>query len=246
MPTPSQISPRYAQAHAPPDLTPLDAYEGTLSARVYQSLREAILSLSFQPGEMLRKSDICERYGISRSPVSEALARLAAEGLVDVVPQAGTFVSRFSMDEIREGAFLREALELAAVERVAQAISDAQLTDLRRNLRIQEVLVADGDFAGFYQQDAKMHEMMLGFTGFGRLADLADKAWLQVNRARRLVLPDPGRVADTLEEHRRIYDALRARDAQAARAATRDHLRQLIVHLEPLERRHPELFEPKR
>ena len=226
-------------------LAPLDAYEGSLAARVYQSLKDAILSLDYQPGEILRKGDICDLLGVSRSPVSEAVTRLAAEGLVDVVPQAGTFVARFSMSEIREGAFLREALEAAAVELIAGAITDAQLVELRRNLRIQQALVEDDDVAGFYRLDAEMHRLMLSYTGFRRLAHIAETSWLQVNRARRLVLPNRRRIAETLEEHRAIVDALEARDPKAAREATQTHLRQLLRYLEPLERDHPELFQPK-
>mgnify|MGYP002662527171 CR=1 FL=1 len=94
-------------------LRPLAQFSGPPGARVYQTLRQAILSVSYRPGEILRKPEICEVLGVSRSPVADAVARLAAEGLVDVVPQAGTFVARFSMEEIREGAFLREAAELA-------------------------------------------------------------------------------------------------------------------------------------
>ena len=234
-----------AQGESTVRLTPLDAYEGSLATRVYQSLKDAILSLDYQPGEILRKAEICAHLGISRSPVSEAVTRLAAEGLVDVVPQAGTFVARFSMSEIREGAFLREALELAAVELLAEAITDAQLLELRRNLRIQKVLVDDEDVAGFYKLDAEMHELMFSFTGFRRIAQIAETSWLQVNRARRLVLPNRRRIAETLEEHRAIVDALEARDPDAARAATRTHLRQLLRYLEPLEREHPRLFQPK-
>ncbi len=229
----------------PVQLTPLSSYDGTLSGRVYHSLKDAILSLAYQPGQILRKGDICDQLGISRSPVSEAVTRLAAEGLVDVVPQAGTFVARFSMDEIREGAFLREALELAAIERVADTITDEQVVLLKRNLRVQEALVEDRDFQGFYKMDADMHELILGFTGYRRLARMAETSWLQVNRARQLILPNPGRVADTLEEHRLIIAALEARDADAARATTQNHLRQLLRYLEPLEREHPEMFAPR-
>jgi len=228
---------------APIRLTPLEAYSGSLAGRVYQSLKDAILSLAMQPGEILRKGEICAQLGVSRSPVSEAVTRLAAEGLVDVVPQAGTFVSRFSMEEVREGAFLREALELAAVERVAEIIEEEQLVELRRNLRVQEALVADEDFAGFYRLDAELHALILSFTGFRRLAQIAETSWLQVNRARQLILPNPGRVAETLDEHRRIVAALEARNPAAAREATRLHLRQLLRYLEPLEREHPELFQ---
>ncbi len=224
----------------------LDAFTGSLAQRTYQALRRAILDLVFRPGEALRKAEICAALGVSRSPVAEAIARLSVEGLVDVVPQAGTYVARFSMREIREGAFLREAIELAAVEMVARTIAEDQLVLLRRNLRVQEALVADGDFAGFYTLDAALHELILSFTGFQRLPQVAATAWVHVNRARQLVLPVPGRVAETLSEHQAILAALEARDAAAARAAMRRHLGQLITFLEPLEKSHPELFAPAR
>ncbi|NUB45282.1 GntR family transcriptional regulator [Fertoebacter nigrum] len=220
----------------------LDLFPGSLANKVYLSLKDAILTLTFRPGEILRKPEICSELGVSRSPVAEAVARLAAEGLVDVVPQAGTFVARFSMDEIREGAFLREALELAAVEQVATTITEDQLVLLRRNLRVQEALVQDGDTEGFYELDGQMHELMLSFTGFRRLALLAETTWVHVNRARRLILPAPGRVAATLAEHQAMVAALEARDPALARAATRYHLRQLITFLEPLADARPDLF----
>lgn len=225
-------------------LAPLDRFSGSLGQRVYQTLREAILSLAYRPGEILRKPEICDALGVSRSPVADAVARLATEGLVDVVPQAGTFVARFSMEEIREGAFLREAIEVAAIERVAQTITEDQLTQLRRNLTVQAALIADGDIPGFYQTDAAMHELLLSFTGFRKLAQVSETAWLHVNRARQLILPVPGRITATLDEHRAILAALEARDPEAARAATRAHLRQLITYLEPLERDRPDLFDP--
>ena len=93
-------------------LLPLGRFSGSLGQKVYQTLRHGILSLAYNPGEILRKPDICAALGVSRSPVADAVARLQVEGLVDVVPQAGTFVARFSMQEIREGAFLREAIEV--------------------------------------------------------------------------------------------------------------------------------------
>jgi DNA-binding GntR family transcriptional regulator len=227
------------------NLRPLAEFSGSLGQRVYQTLRDAIMSLVYKPGEILRKPEICEALGVSRSPVADAVARLQAEGMVDVVPQAGTFVARFSMQEIREGAFLREAIEVAAIERVAGRITDEQLQLLRRNLTVQAALVADGDIGGFYATDAAMHELLLSFTGFPKLAQVADTAWLHVNRARQLILPVPGRVQATLAEHQAILAALEARDPAEARAAVQRHLRQLITYLEPLERDRPELFNPQ-
>ena len=228
----------------PAKLAPLDQFSGSLGQRVYQTLRQAILSLSYKPGEILRKPEICQQLGVSRSPVSDAVARLAAEGLVDVVPQAGTYVARFSMVEIREGAFLREAIELQAIELVAETITEDQLVQLRRNITVQAALLADGDTAGFHQLDGEMHELIRNFTGYRKLSSVADTAWAHVNRARQLLLPIEGRGQATLEEHRAILSALEAHDPAAARVALRHHLRQLISYLEPLERSHPEYFNP--
>jgi DNA-binding GntR family transcriptional regulator len=238
----SEDSPLRDAKKSLPALQPLDDFPGSLSQKVYMSLKQAILSLAFRPGELMQKSEICKQLGVSRSPVTEAMARLANEGLADIVPQAGTYVTRFSMAEIREGAFLREALELAAVERVATTITEEQLVLLKRNLRIQEALMQDGDTAGFHQMDAELHEMILSFTGYRRLASLAETAWIHVNRARQLNLPMPGRMQATLAEHKAIVAALEARDPEAARQATRHHLGQLILLLEPLVTERPELF----
>jgi DNA-binding GntR family transcriptional regulator len=241
---PPEVPTLEVQLPPPRPLRPLDAFAGSLAQRVYASLREAILSMSLRPGDILRKPEICEQLGVSRSPVSEAVARLAVEQLVRIVPQAGTYVARFSLAEVREGAFLREALELAAVEKVAQTITDEQLTKLRRNLRLQQGLLEDHDFSGFYQTDAAMHELILSFTGYRRVAALADTSWVHVNRARQLILPAPGRVQSTYAEHQAILAGIEARDPVAACAATRLHLGQLIGFLEPLALARPELFEP--
>jgi DNA-binding GntR family transcriptional regulator len=225
-----------------PRLRPLDAFPGSLAQKVYASLKEAILSIAYRPGEILRKSEICTELGVSRSPVAEAVARLQAEALVDVIPQAGTFVARFSLAEIREGAFLREALELHAIDQVARSITPDQIAQLRRNLRFQEVLIAEGDTAGFYRLDAEMHELILSFTGHRRLPGLAQTAWVHVNRARQLILPRPGRIGDTVREHKAIITALESGDPVAARAATGQHLRQLVTLIESLARETPDLF----
>ena len=238
-------------APAPQDLTgamrllPLERFQGSLGQRVYQSLKDAILTLAYRPGDVIRKPEICDRLRVSRSPVADAVARLAADGLVDVVPQAGTFVTRLSMTDIREGAFIREAIEVAAAEHLARQITEDQLRELRRNLKLQEALVADGDAQGFMALDGQMHEMMLSFTGFPRLPQVSQSAWLSVHRARQLILPVEGRLNATLDEHRAILAAFEARAPLAARQAVQHHLRQLLTYLAPLERDHPELFSPQ-
>lgn len=225
-------------------LKDIGALTGSLAQRVYDALRTAILSLDFPPGAILRKGAICEQLGVSRSPVAEALTRLATEGLVEIIPQSATRVSRFSMDEIREGAFLRQALELATVAKITVDHTEVQLTQLTRNLRLQALLIEDADYAGFYKSDEEFHEMLMEFTGFGRVTDIARLVSQQITRARLLLLPTPGRAVETLNEHTAVLDAIRARNPERARAAMQIHLGQLVARLEPLEQSRPELFKP--
>lgn len=154
-------------------------------------------------------------------------------------------MSRFSISEIRESAFIREAIEVAAVNQLAPQITDDQLIELRRNLRIQEALVADGDDAGFYKLDSEFHGLLMSYTGYPRLAELAEVSWVQIDRARQQILPERGRVLATLGEHWAVVEALEVRDADRAVIALRKHLRQLVSFLVPLQRSRPELFDPE-
>jgi GntR family transcriptional regulator, rspAB operon transcriptional repressor len=218
--------------------------DGPLGQRVYTALRNKILTMAYEPGFVLRKGALCEQLGVSRSPVTEALNRLSTDGLVDIIPQSATRVSQFSLFELREDSFLREAVEVAAVAKVAQERTEEQLTILSRNLKMQALLVEDEDFQGFFEADLEFHELILAFTGFPKVAVTAGQMSLQLRRARMLILPEKGRPAEAVAEHQAILAGIKARNGAAARSAMSHHLRQLITRIEPLERQHPEYFRP--
>lgn len=234
--TPEQESPEFTL----PDIGKLS---GSLAQRVYEALRTAILAMDLPPGTPLKKQAICEQLGVSRSPVTEAITRLAGEGLVEVIPQSGSRVTKFSMSEIREGAFLREAIELAAVAKVAAERSEEQLAELTRNLRLQALCLDDNDETGFYREDERMHELIFSFTGYPKLNAFAATGWIQVNRARQLLLPMRGRAHEAYDEHRQILEAIRDRDPDRARKAMQQHLSELVTRLEPLAISRQDLFD---
>lgn len=220
----------------------LSDLSGSLTDRVYSAVRTAILRLDFLPGTVIRKSAICDQLGVSRSPVSDALAKLSGEGLVDIVPQSGTRVSRLSMAAIREDAFFREALEVAAARHAALHRSDETMARLARNIEMQKLLVADADGEDFMRTDIGMHEMIMATTDMPRLPATVRMLSSHVDRARQLLLPEPGRLAETVEEHIDLVEAIRAQDVDRAEAAMRHHVRQLTMRLEPLEAARSELF----
>src|SRR5438309_7674848 len=97
------------------------------SDQVYLALREAIVSAELEPGRRLSENELAELLGVSRTPVREALFRLRDERLVAIVPQLGTFVTLISPAAIEDAAFVREALECAAIRRAVERVSDADL-----------------------------------------------------------------------------------------------------------------------
>ncbi|WP_417274977.1 GntR family transcriptional regulator [Celeribacter halophilus] len=226
----------------PDHILDINSLDGPLGQRVYTVLRTNILEMALKPGEVLRKGALCDKLGVSRSPIAEALGRLSSDGLVDIIPQSATRVSRFSLAELLEENFLREAVEVAAVARVASDHTDDQLTRLSRNLRFQALLVEDEDFQGFFEADLEFHELILSFTSFPKVNLVAEEMTLQLRRARKLMLPDPGRPAQAVAEHQDILKAIEAKNPDAARATMTRHLRQLTKRIAPLEREHPDYF----
>src|SRR5262245_38186499 len=111
--------------------------KGGATGRVHAALREAIVSLELKPGENLDKLAIATRLGVSRFPVAEAMNRLAAEGLVDIVPQSGSRVALIRISDARENMFLRQALEVETVRRVARTATPGLVEALQANLRYQ-------------------------------------------------------------------------------------------------------------
>ncbi|HEY0649719.1 GntR family transcriptional regulator [Phenylobacterium sp.] len=214
-------------------LLPSAANSDTSKAeRVYRELRRRIRELALPPGAPLRKEEIALEMGVSRAPVSEAIARLADEALVDVFPQHGSFVAPIRAEDVRESLFIRTALEVEAIRRVTQAIDPELTVELQANLAGQAEALAAGDLALFYDLDEAMHAAIFGALEAPRAMRLLDAARAPLDRPRRLGLPEAGRPEATLAEHRRIVDAIASGDPEFAAAAMRAHLTQVARSVE--------------
>ena len=174
---------------------------------VYDRLRSEIISLRLEPGAQIDKTEICERLDVSRQPLSEALTRLAGERLVTVEPQKGTYVTRIRMSDVAEAAFLREALEIATVRRVAPQIDDETLDRLNLIVQYQAAATAARDVEEFFMLDVRFHATLLARVAFPRVAEVVESARAQTERIRRLLLPTPRRNTDTIGEHKAIVAA---------------------------------------
>ena len=200
------------------------AQDQSKAERVYNELRRRIRELALPPGTPLRKEEIALEMGVSRAPVSEAIARLADESLVDVFPQHGSFVAPIRAQDVRESLFIRIALEVEGIRRVTQLADAALLARLEDNLTAQEAALEAGDLALFYDLDEALHAAIFSALEAPRALRLLDAARAPLDRPRRIGLPEAGRPEATFAEHRRLVDAIASGDPEFAGAAMRAHL----------------------
>jgi GntR family transcriptional regulator, rspAB operon transcriptional repressor len=218
------------------------ARPGSATERVLAAIRGAIVELELPPGSMIDKTALCERFGVSRFPVSDALTRLQSEGLVEVLPQRGTRVTRIRMGDLAQAMFIRRALEVEMVRSLALNMPDALRTKLETNIGYQEVTIDRADPRAFHQLDLAFHQMLLEDLNYPRVTAAVDAARHSLERARRM-LSSPGRDATTLAEHKAILAALTTRNAEAAAAAMENHLDAVLAEIITFMRIDPSAFE---
>ncbi|MCW8088397.1 GntR family transcriptional regulator [Roseococcus sp. MDT2-1-1] len=208
---------------------------------VYRRLRSAILSLALPPGATLARAELAARLGLSQTPVREALLRLHEEGLVEVVPQSATRVARIDLDAARQAHFLRLAVEVELVRRLAQeGAALAQI--LPKELERQRALLEGGDEAGFSDADADFHAALYEAGGVEGLWHLVRSRTGNLDRLRRLHLPAPGKAEAILAEHCALAEAILGGRALEAEDRLRGHMSGTFAQVEDIRRAYPEYF----
>lgn len=214
---------------------------GNVTADVTNALRHAIVTMALPPGSAIDKSMVCAELGVSRFPVSEALARLQAEGLVDIAPQRGSTVSLVRIADVREYMLIRKALESEAL-RVLIGAHDADLiAALHTNMAAQRDAAERDDAEAFHQIDIDFHDIIFRSMRFTKIKGIIDSARANLDRARRLIIT-PRRLALTIAEHQAIFDGILAASQDQATRAIRAHIDAVMVELFAFARERPALF----
>jgi GntR family transcriptional regulator, rspAB operon transcriptional repressor len=194
-----------------------------LADAVYDALRELILARDVQPGDRLDMDLLAAKMKVSRTPVKDALARLASEGLVQVIPRGGTFVRRLTARDLAETFDVRGALEGLAAERVAVSAGPSELEALEKLLHSLEHDALDPE--EHWKRNALFHRRLVELAGNLRLVAIYDlQAHLQIARVHRRSADWRGRARQEALEHRAILQALQNRDPVAARVAVMSHI----------------------
>lgn len=208
--------------------------------QVLEHLREAILALDLAPGTVLARQELAEQFGVSQTPVREALMQLNEEGLVDVFPQHATLVSRIDIGAARQAHFLRRAIELELVRDLALQRPEGLVEALQRQIARQQALAEAQQYGDFVAADRRFHQLLYEAAGMAELVDLVGRVSGHVDRLRRLHLPTAGKTALILRDHRAIAEAIAAGDATGAQEALRTHLSGTLSAVEEIRRLHPD------
>jgi DNA-binding GntR family transcriptional regulator len=210
----------------------LDLRSASTSALIYQVLWNDIVSLRRYPGDPILEKEIAAQFGVSRTPVREAILRLSNEKLIEILPQSGTFVARIALDTLPEAIVVRKALEDVTVRAAALKASRTQIATLRANLELQKVQAAEADYEGFRRTDDTFHTLIAEAAGYPGIWEIIKSVKIKVDRYCHLSLPKPGRIARLIKEHTAIFNAIRDHEPDRAAEAIHAHLDAIMTGVE--------------
>ncbi len=206
----------------------------TIGGQIRAVLRREIIIGQLLPRAMLSEQELSQRFGVSRTPIREALIKLADENLVEIYPQYGSFVAPIKLQDVFDSQFVRESLECAAIERAVERIDATQVKALRAILQRQRQLHRSGDHNEFFLADERMHALIMDIAGHANAWRQVENAKAQMDRVRHLSMRIVRKRPSVIAEHGLIVDRLIHRDREGALAAMRSHLRGLFRSIELL------------
>lgn len=192
---------------------------------VYQQLKSLIMGFELYPGSRVTETELAQRFGVSRTPVREALQRLQLEGYLTVRPKQGCFIREIDIQEIDEHYQVRIALEMCAIELACTHMPDRALKDLARAWDPAYQPAEEPDVEAMAARDESFHIALAEGSGNLVLADYLQRVNQSIHIIRRLDFTNDMRVDLTYKEHHAICQHLIARDAVAAQQAMTQHIR---------------------
>jgi GntR family transcriptional regulator, rspAB operon transcriptional repressor len=213
------------------------------AAQVFDELRDMILSLKLAPGTVLSRLRLQAQFGVSSTPVRDALMRLEAAGLVEVFPQSGTIVSLIDVALARQAQFLRRALEQEVVRTLAEKPDGGLIGRLRAVIDEQKGHARKHDLERFNDADLTFHRTLFEAAGAPDLFALIRNRSGHIDRIRRLHLPIGDKVGQIISNHSAIVSAIADGEPDRAQAQMRDHLSRSLAFSDELRARFPDYFK---
>jgi DNA-binding GntR family transcriptional regulator len=193
----------------------------TLREKILETIRDAIATGVLKPGEKVAEPELAERFGISRTPIREAFRQLESEGYLTVIPRKGAVVVSFSSKEVEEFYAIKSILEGYAAHRACQKLTDKEIARLESiNDKLRQ-LAEEGDIKHFFKIHNDFHELFRKAADNEKLDEMISGLVSKFQRLRYESLSKPGRMKISVQEHNKIIEAFKARDADLAEQLVR-------------------------
>ena len=196
----------------------------SLHEELIDRLRTMIVEGVLTAGEKVPERALCEKLGVSRTPMREALKVLAADGLLTLEPNRGARVRAITLDDLEEVFPLMGALEALAGELACANITVAQMTELRKTHELMLECFHASDLSGYFRHNQRIHEIIMQAAGNATLSSMVQSLAVRVRRARYLANMSSERWQQAVAEHEEIIMALDVRDGQRLGAILKRHL----------------------
>lgn len=208
---------------------------------VFNTLRQAILTGDFLPGERLMEITLAKRLGVSRTPVREAIRKLELEGLVDMIPRKGAAVARITVSDLKDVLEVRCHLEEFAASIACDRITEEEKAQLTVALKAFEQAIEDKDLRLIAQRDVEFHDVIFRATKNKRLLQIINNLREQIYRYRIEYIKDFGYHETLVKEHKEILDAIFSGNKEAAEKIMRTHIyNQEIIVIKNLKKQEEE------
>jgi len=214
-----------------------------VAVQVHEILKERILTVALEPGAALSRTALQDEFGVSVTPVRDALLRLQEDGLVDIYPQYATRVSRINVNHARQAQFLRLSVELEAICRLIAETPVETAAALAHILKQQERFADPSTYDRFDTFDKEFHRVLYVRSRNPELWNVVREKSVHLDRLRRLNLPMPGKMQSLLADHHEIVKAIQNADTEAAVAAMRKHLSGTLSIIEAIQVRFPDFIQ---
>jgi DNA-binding GntR family transcriptional regulator len=212
-----------------------------ITPQVYRLLRARIISTDLKPGNRISEAEIAKTCRVSRQPVREAFIKLSEQGLLAILPQRGTIVSKISYTSVLNARFLREAIEADFVRILTSAPDATVVRDLRRQIARQKQ-TRPGEQNVFIQQDETFHRTLADAAGMGEAWKLLEGLKSQMDRVRFMALSHFP-MKKLIHQHEDVVDQIAAGDHTGADTAIRLHLREILIDLPRIFEANPGFFD---
>jgi DNA-binding GntR family transcriptional regulator len=219
--------------HVGLDLRPIDL--PSLKSRTYEALKAAILEMNiYDANAQLRLDEraLALKFGVSRTPLREALAQLEQEGLVKTLPRRGVFITRRTKTEIVEMITVWAAIESMAARLAAEIAADEDLAKLHGLVDTFSSEDVDSNMGEYSDANIRFHTEIIRLSGCKLIADIANGLFVHVRAIRRRTIFEKDRARRSIVDHKEIVEALEARNPERAERLVREHTMMLRAHVE--------------